>query len=166
MLHRFARLMLRASVFGVLLGLQTGQAGAQVANGSARDTLEVLVPVKVIYPGQAVSSDMLRKKTIRRQGLAEKNILTTAEEPAGLVARRTLVPGQPIQKDALRRPTTVQQGQPVTVQYDEGPISIVLSAVAIQSGGVGDTITVRNSDTGRIVRATITEDRTLRLQAP
>lgn len=166
MVHRVTRLMPAALVIGVLLGHQIADAGAQVSGGGAGETVEIFVPVAVVYPGQAVSADTLRRKTIRRQGLAAANILTTADDPTGLVARRTLLPGQFIQKDALRRPTAVQQGQPVTVQYDDGPISIVLSAVAMQSGGVGDTITVRNADTGRIVRATIMENRTLRLQAP
>lgn len=133
--------------------------------GSVRDVVEILVPRAVIYPGTPLSSDLMRKLAVRDNGHLA-TAFTSSDQLAGLVARRTLVPGQPITQDGVRTPTLVQQGQPVTVHYKDGPIAIALGAVALQSGGVGDNITVRNGDTGRILRATVRADGSLVMGSP
>ena len=155
-----------ALLLGAALAYRAADADAQPSGEGTKETIEIFVPRAVIYPGDAISQELLKTKAVRRDRLSGRAVLTAGDEPSGWVARRTLVPDQPIHKEALRRPTTVQQGQPVTVEYIDGSISIALNAVAIQSGGIGDTISVRNSDTGRVVRATIMQDRTLRLNAP
>ena len=135
-------------------------------NGEGQAAVEIFVPLSVIYPGTIISEAHIERKSIRTTGTFAAAIVTSQDALTGLVARRTLVPGQPIAKDALRSPTVVQQGQPVTVHYRDGQISIALSGVAIQSGGVGDMISIRNADTGRTLRAIIRSDRTLDLSSP
>lgn len=164
-LPSFHGLFLAILAFSVFLA-DVNRADGASTDAERQDAVEIFVPRLVLYPGTVIAEAHIEKKTIRITSAFAAAIITARDPLTGLVARRTLVPGQPIAKDALRSPTVVQQGQPVTVHYKDGPISIVLSAVAMQSGGVGDTIAIRNSDTGRTLRATIRIDRTLDLSAP
>lgn len=130
------------------------------------DDIEVVVPQIVIYPGSKIEEGLLTTKRLRANSLLREAVFTSRSQVAGFIARRTLVPGQPIAKDSVRAAYVVSQGQPVAIQFQSGAITIVLTGTAVQSGSVGDVIGVRNSDTGRVVRARIAEDRTLSVVAP
>lgn len=164
-LPSFQGLFLAVLSFAVILSDVSPAVGAST-DAERQDAVEILVPRLVLYPGTVISDAQIERRTVRITRAFAAAIIRAGDPLTGLVARRTLVPGQPIAKDALRSPTVVQQGQPVTVHYKDGPISIALSAVALQSGGVGDTIAIRNSDTGRTLRATVRFDRSLDLSSP
>jgi len=55
----------------------------------------------------------------------------------------------------LRAPHAVQQGATISVSLEEGPLSIVMKAIALEDGAVGETIRVRNAQNGRTVCATV-----------
>jgi flagella basal body P-ring formation protein FlgA len=76
------------------------------------------------------------------------------------------VPGQPITKDAVRAIHVVMQGQRVAIRFQSQSISIVMTGAAVQPGSVGDVISVRNTDTGRLVRARIIDAGTLTVVGP
>lgn len=125
---------------------------------------EILVPRVVIYPGDLLSASKLEKKVILSADAV--GLLSSSADVTALVARRTLVPGQPIPKDAIRGQYVIKQGQPVAVRFVAGSISIDMNATAVQSGAVGETILVRNADSGRTLRVTINQDGTLWAQLP
>lgn len=152
-------------VFSAFASAGLALSAPSAFGGSMQDVVEILVPRTVIYPGTTLSSDLVQKLVVRDNSQLA-TAFTSSDQLTGLVARRTLIPGQPITKEAVRTPTLVQQGQPVTVHYTDGPIAIALGAVALQSGGVGDNITVRNGDTGRILRALVRADGSLVLGSP
>ena len=76
----------------------------------------------------------------------------------GKVARRTLLPGRAIATLAIGTPKTVANGAQVKLVYRDGGLTIVTSALALEAGGVGDTIRVRNSDSGLTISGTIQPD--------
>lgn len=146
--------------------MMAAQVQPSAANSSSEPVVEVVVPRAVIYPGDHITAELLKTVSVAIKSVPVRSVFTSVDMLDGMVARRTLVAGQPISRDALRSPTVVQLGQSVAVHYAAGPVSIVLTATAIQAGGVGDTISVRNLDTGRIVRAVIRTDRTLHVTGP
>lgn len=131
-----------------------------------RAAVEVVVPQVAIYPGDKIREGLLTTKVIRANGAVLSAVFKSRADLEGRVARRTLVPGQPITRDAIRASYVVTQGQRVSIQFQSESISIVMTGTAVQSGSAGDVISVRNTDTGRLVRARITDAETLTVVGP
>ena len=85
----------------------------------------------------------------------------------GKVARRTLLPGQPIAVNAIREPYLVNQGKTVAGRLrDRRADHHQPGALALQNGGVGDVVSLRNTDSGTVIKGTVAPDGTVRLGAP
>lgn len=118
-----------------------------------------------IYPGDEISESMLVTKTIDRAHVP-LGMVEAASAAVGKVARRTLVRGQFIPASALRQKQDVVQGRQYKLVFRDAHLAIAASGIALQSAAVGDTINVRNADTGVVVRARIAADRVLVVEAP
>ena len=55
----------------------------------------------------------------------------------------------------IRDAEVIKQGKPVRVVFSEGPLIISGLAVALQSGGVGDVLSLRNIDSGTVIRGIV-----------
>ena len=80
---------------------------------------------------------------------------TKIDEVAGLQTRRVLSSGQPFRGDDVRRPIVVTKGQSVTMQFSAPGVELVAMGRAMTEGGVGDTVTVQNPASFRMVSATV-----------
>ncbi len=127
---------------------------------------ELVVAQRVIYPGQTVNASMLRQVTTRRKLNYAGPIVRKADEIIGLVAARTIIPGRPILPDSVRAPYLVEAGQPTTVYYRSNGLEIAMTAIPLGRGGIGDTIQLRNQDSGQTISATVLADGTLRVASP
>lgn len=64
--------------------------------------------------------------------------------------------GTPIALSALQAAVTVHAGQTITVHVQSGTVRIVTTAVALQDGRVGQSILVKNPESGHRYRVMIT----------
>jgi flagella basal body P-ring formation protein FlgA len=129
---------------------------------------QVLLPVPriTIYPGQVIERGMLVDRAFR-SGSAEQAVATTSSDGLiGKVARQTLLPGLPVTQAALREPHAITQGQAALVIFQSGALTITGSAIALQSGATGDVVSVRNVDSGRIIKGTIGSDGAVHVGGP
>lgn len=126
------------------------------ATNSVAGTLPV--PTVTIYPGDKISSGMLRIGRFSDQTVAVGGYIRRAETLYGMVARRTLIRGRAIPTNSIRRPYLVRNGQPVILRYHSGALSILAKAVSLKSGIVGDYVQARNVDTGRTVAGLVQRD--------
>ena len=124
------------------------------------------VPRVTLYPGDAIRSDHLVDRVFNARTERRSAVYRSREDIIGKVARRTLLPGRPIPVNAVREPFLVVQGRTVQIVFREGPLTITGYAVALQSGGNGDVVRVRNVDSGTVVKGTIAPDGTVRVSAP
>jgi flagella basal body P-ring formation protein FlgA len=92
--------------------------------------------------------------------------MNSSEGLIGKVARQTLLPGRPIGRDALREPHAITQGQAALMVFQSGGLTITGNGTALQSGSTGDTVSVRNADSGRIVKGTIGDDGAIHVGDP
>lgn len=148
------------SVVGAILGLSI------VCGNGAQADQTIVVPRTTIYPGDRLTSGLLSVKPLPNRAPGLKSVFAEPEELSGMIARRTLLAGRPIPRDAVRPEPIIRQGEPVSVSYQTSGIEIQLSATAMQSGGIGQTISVRNRDTGRVIKARIQPDKTLIVATP
>jgi flagella basal body P-ring formation protein FlgA len=120
--------------------------------------VQLPVPRATIYPGQVIDRAMLVERAFRINGTDQPAGAASAEALVGKVARQTLLPGRPINADAVREPHAVTQGQAAVIIFQSGALTITGTAVALQSGGTGDVVSVRNADSGRIIKGIIGAD--------
>lgn len=80
----------------------------------------------------------------------------TFEQAAGHLPRRRIAAGQPLPLGVLAAPNDVAAGELVRVEAASGAARIEIRGKAETSGRAGDTVLVRNLDSGRRFRALVT----------
>lgn len=133
--------------------------------GAAHAQEVVLVPNRVIYPGETVVMSSLREVTLKPGKVRPDGVATRAEELDGKVAKRTLLPGRYVAAGALRQPWLVDRGAAVQVVFEAGALTISAAAVALDPGSAGDQVKVRNVDSGKILTGTVMADGSIRVGA-
>ncbi len=152
---RAARLLLAAAA---LLGAAVLPAMAQ--------ELHLPVPRAIIYPGDVIGEEQLVDRAFIAHTVARASILEGREGLLGKVARRTLLPGQPIPANAIRDPYVVMQGKTAMVVFEFGGLVITSHATVLQNAGVGEVVSLRNNDSGTVIKGTVAADGTVRLATP
>ena len=128
--------------------------------------LELPVPRLTLYPGDVIGDDQIMERAFIAHTVARSTIHEAREALVGKVARRTLLPGQPIPINGVRDPYVVTQGKNALVVFEAGGLTITTNAMALQNGGIGDLVTLRNIDSGMIIKGTVASDGTVRLAGP
>ena len=113
-----------------------------------------------------IGDDLIMERAFIARTVARSTIHEAREALIGKVARRTLLPGQPIPINGVRDPYVVTQGKNALVVFEEGGLTITTNAMALQNGGIGDLVTLRNVDSGTIIKGTVAPDGTVRLAGP
>lgn len=145
-------------ILALLLAVRVG-APAQAAG------VQLPVPRITIYPGQVIDGHMLSQRDFR-SGSVHPSTVQSSNLLIGKVARQTLLPNQPIDLSSIREPYVVTQGQAALLVYQSGALRITSTGLALQSGGPGDVVSVRNVDSGRIIRGTIGPDGSVDVGGP
>jgi flagella basal body P-ring formation protein FlgA len=146
----------------VALALLSALVGAVPARA---DELELPVPRAAVYPGDVISDDLLFGRMFIAHTVTRSSVFEVREAVVGKVARRTLLPGQPIPINAVRDPYVVTQGKQALVVFRSDGLTITTYATPLQSGGAGDVISVRNIDSGSIIKGTVEADGTISVGA-
>jgi flagella basal body P-ring formation protein FlgA len=139
------------------LGLWLASDPSALAQAAALPT-----PKVVIYPGEVIRDDMLADRPAET-AMGAGPFAETRSAAIGKMARRTLLPGAAIPLAGLDNPRLVANGAEVRLVYAEGGLTIVATGAALQDGGAGDVIRVRNSDSGVTVSGAIQPDGTVRV---
>jgi len=142
----------------------TDQQATQVASNQAAGEV-VLIPSRVIYPGEMIDTGALKPVTLLPGKHRPDAVATQAEELQGKVAKRTLLPGRYIPTAAIRDAWLVEQGAAVQIYFTAGGLTISASGVTLQPGAAGDLVKVRNVDSGKIISGTVMADGTIRVSA-
>jgi len=155
-IRRPVRALAAAALAAALPLLAAVPAGAQ-------DT--VVVPRRVIYPGETVTTDLVAEVRFNRSRSVLSSVAVIPEDVDGKVARRTLLPGRMISLNSLRDAYTVEAGSAVEVVFVNGALRISITGVPLQPGSIGDVIRVRNIDSGAVLSGTVMADGTIRVGA-
>jgi flagella basal body P-ring formation protein FlgA len=119
------------------------------------------VPTQVIYPGDIIREGMLTDVPVDDMAGRGGPFADTHAALVGKLAKRTLLPGRLIAMIAVENPRAVSNGAQIKLIYRDGPLIIVTFAMALDNGAVGDTIRVRNADSGTIISGVILPDGTV-----
>ena len=142
---------------------QTQSAGQVAASQAVGDA--VLIPNRVIYPGETIELPALKQVTLIPGKHKPDGMATRSEDLQGKVAKRTLLPGRYIPATAIRDAWLVEQGASVQVYFTAGALTISAAGVTLQPGAPGDLIKVRNIDSGKIISGIVMADGTIKVGA-
>lgn len=148
-----------ACIFCAAITLCASPHTARAAN------IELPVPKITIYPGDVISPELLAVKVFGASA-DRLPVIRSPEAAIGKVARRTLIAGEPIAVNHIRDAELVKQGKPVRIVFSEGPMIISGVAIPLQSGGAGDVLSLRNIDSGIVIKGTVEADGTVRIAGP
>ena len=160
MVEKAKRSSARRLALAVLVAVLVAPALALAAN------IDLPVPRTTIYPGDVISADQLMDRAFIAHTVTRSSIFEHRDALIGKVARRTLLPGQPVPVNAIRDAYLVSQGKASMVVFEGSGLSITMHAIALDNGVAGDTVKLRNPDSGVIIQGIVERDGTVRLGAP
>jgi flagella basal body P-ring formation protein FlgA len=155
--------MMRRLLRKFLLAAVLSTSAGSVSSALAQQT--VVIPTRVIYPGEVVTADSLEQVPLRRK---VKNLGALVLDPAqleGKVARRTLLPGRMIPVASVRDAFLVETGKPVQVRFVQGGLEIQIMGISLQTGSAGDLVRVRNADSGSVFNGVVMADGTIKVSS-
>lgn len=121
------------------------------------------VPVVTIYPGDTINESMLKDRTFPATYRFRTAVVESPRVLTGKTARRTLLPGEPIPMNAVDDPKLVTRGMQTAILFEEGGLSIVGVGIPLQSGTLGETVQVKNVDSGRVIMGRVQADGRIRI---
>ncbi len=150
--------------------IRTLFAAASLAGGMAVPAiaagLTLPVPTTTIYPGEIIDESMVSELSVQPSQIGRAMVVPDRAKLIGKVARRTLLPGRPVPVIAVADPDLVARGATVEIVFQEGGMTILAQAMSLEAGSAGDSIRVRNLDSGLIVTAKVQPDGTVRVGVP
>ena len=123
------------------------------------DAEEVIEAVTVSFTVQWRETEILG--AANGEGLMAGTV-TTMHALDGMQARRVLRAGEALQASDVRRPVVVTKGQTVTMQFSAPGVELTAMGRAMSEGGVGDTVTIQNPASFRMISAIVVSPGTVR----
>jgi flagellar basal body P-ring formation protein FlgA len=121
-------------------------------SGTAVETVDALGVDHPVERGEVLKASDL---TIIKRPKSEGAVLTDPVSTAGLAARRQLRPGEPLHDADLMKPQLVQRNDNVTIIYQAPGLTLTLRGQAQDNGALGDTISVQNVQSKRLVQGVV-----------
>ena len=145
------------------LAAATALALLSASGHLAAAELTLPVPAVVIYPGEIIRDNLLVDSALNLPAMVVGRVIDSRAALVGKVARQTLLPGKAIPTIAVNDPKVVLVGTQVRVIFQEGGLIITTYAQALQAGGVGEVIKLRNPESGLVLSGMVQADGTVRV---
>jgi flagella basal body P-ring formation protein FlgA len=157
-----ALLMLAGSAFAATSSM-VARPHAVATDRADAPVLRIVVPTRDINRGEVIGESDLTFAEVTGTALAPSTA-TKFETLAGMQTRRLLRAGDAVRAEDVRRPVVVTKGQTVTMTFQAPGVALSAMGRAMSEGGVGDTVTVQNPVSFRMVSATVTGAGTVRAE--
>jgi len=105
--------------------------------------------------GEVLTEDDIESATVDVRTLPSGDTCHGTEEIVGLAARMNIQVGRILTPGMLEPPTLVFRGETVVVHVPLGTAAVTLQGIALDSGGLGEEIRVRNPDSNAIITAVV-----------
>ena len=153
--------MIRKFALALLFALLQVSAVSAAADTGVR----IVVPNRDIARGETITDKDLTFATVPGSALMAGTV-TTIVAAKDMEARRMLHAGEAMRADDLRHPIVVTRGQTVTMQFHAPGVELSAMGRAMSEGGVGDTVTVQNPASFRMIAGVITGPGTVLATGP
>jgi flagellar basal body P-ring formation protein FlgA len=138
--------------FGLPASVELQRQPAQYS-GTAIGTVDAVAVDHPIERGEILKASDI---TMVKRPKAEAGVvLSSAAAAAGLAARHQLQPGRPLTGTDLMKPEIVLRNDSVTIVFQAPGVTLTLRGQAQEAGALGDTISVLNMESKRVVQAVV-----------
>ena len=131
----------------------------------AAASLRIVVPVHDIARGDVIAESDLTFGTVTGAAMMSGTANTMAAV-TGMEARRMLRAGQAVSAADVRHPIVVTKGQTITMTFEAPGVDLTAMGRALSEGGIGDSVTVQNPASFRMITAVVTGPGTVRATGP
>lgn len=135
------------------------------ADAAFAGTIRIVVPVHDIARGDVIGESDLTYTTVDGAALMS-GVPTKMDEVKGMQTRRMLSAGQPFRGDDVRKPIVVTKGTTVTMQFIVPGVELTAMGRAMSDGGIGDTVTIQNPASYRMISGVVVAPGTVRATGP
>ena len=142
----------------LFVNLNSGHTAASVnrSGPSAPALYKVLVSKEVLKSGTILSPNMFTPTEMAVSGM-ESQVISDTNLVKNMQLVRDLTPNTPLRSYDVKAAVLVKRGQEVQVTAGEGQgFSITMRAEALQDGGLGEQIRLKNVESGRSLTGVIT----------
>lgn len=158
--------MIRKLLFALcLIAASPALCAMGAAGANAQAGVRIVVPAHDIARGQTIAESDLTYATVEGGALMSGTV-TNYDTVKGMEARRLLHAGDVMRADDVRRPIVVTKGQTVTMSFQAPGVELTAMGRAMSEGGLGDTVTVQNPVSFRMITATVTAAGMVRATGP
>lgn len=131
----------------------------------AESGVRIVVPARDIARGQTISDSDLTYATVAGTALMSGTV-TSFAAVKDMEARRMLHAGEALRADDVRHPVVVTRGQTVTMLFHAPGVELTAMGRSMGEGGIGDTVTVQNPSSFRMINGVITAPGTVIATGP
>lgn len=123
-------------------------------SGRAFGVVQVPVLTRRIFPGDVIAPTDVDWQDVRADQTSSDTAATDAQL-IGMTPKRGVSTNQPVRLRDLQSPRIIDKGALVTITLATQSLSLTTQGKALQDGGRGDVIRVVNTQSNRIVEATV-----------
>lgn len=125
--------------------------------------VDAVVAAANLAPNTRIVADQLSRGRVDMFS-SNGGLVTDPNQAEGKILRIGLLAGAPLQLPFLELPILVHRGQKVLVTLLDDTMTIKATALALEDGRAGESITVENPDSKKPMRATVAEDGTVQIR--
>lgn len=123
-------------------------------SGQLVETMEVVVPRRLIARGETLGKDDIVIERRQREGQSGE-VIGDIRAAIDKVARRALLAGVPLRASDVQREEIVGKGDLVTIVYETPGLLLTLRGRANEAGAMGDVITITNPQSKRVLQGKV-----------
>ena len=150
-----------------LVSVELWHEGERIGERSVTVQVRLYRPVLVAREPLARGTALVPAQfTVERRevAMAGDTVTPSVETVAGMRLRRPVVAGDTVLATDLEPVPLVRRGDKVTATTGVGGISVSMSAIALEDGAMGATVSVKNDRSGRRLQAVVVGPGVVRVQ--
>jgi flagella basal body P-ring formation protein FlgA len=136
-----------------------------IVPATAETGVRIVVPAHDIARGETIADSDLTYATVPGSALMTGTV-TSFAVVKDMEARRMLHAGEVLRADDVRHPIVVTKGQTIIMLFRAPGVELSAMGRSMGEGGVGDTITVQNPSSFRMITAVVSAPGTVIATGP
>ena len=146
----------KSDKFSALIGAPTGGGGETLHTVNGRILRVTMVPTlsKTIRSGEVIKSTDITWTSLPDQQVS-RNMIRSQDKLIGMTPRSQIKEGNPIRLNEIDRPVLIKRGSLVKVHFSSAKINLSTLGKAMEKGGLGDVIQVKNNTSNKLISAIV-----------
>ncbi|MDG1995381.1 MAG: flagellar basal body P-ring formation chaperone FlgA [Emcibacteraceae bacterium] len=146
----------QGSKFSATVGAPTGSGSHTLHKINGRTMKVAMIPSlrDTTRNGSIINASDIQWVSVPESQIG-RNIIRTSDHLIGMTPRTQIKEGMPIRLSEVNRPMLVKRGALVKIHFNTSAISLSTIGKAIENGGQGDVIQVKNNTSNKIITAVV-----------